>query len=263
MHSFHHSRSRILFEVFCALAISASCVGAWMQTGAWALLPAAVVAALYGIVHTFDLRRRNSINLVEPQESRAGDRSSGRSPGASWKPASRRWPTMNRRSPSPLRKRNASNQRRHEEARLASAKARQEGRLSRRASGLEQAKVTELAPPLRTPKPAFAHAPRGGRRHPHIRAAVRTRNIRQDDRVRHLAVRPASSSVAFTVQRKRTAQGSCATGERLIEGAYRRLERCAGDANCGGAGDWNAPPEERAMKRGYCDDIEKQTTAND
>ena len=45
MHSFHHSRSRILFEVFCALAISASCVSAWMQTGAQALLPAAAVAA--------------------------------------------------------------------------------------------------------------------------------------------------------------------------------------------------------------------------
>jgi hypothetical protein len=68
MHSFHHSRSRILFEVLCALAISASCGGAWMQTGAWALLPAAAVAALYGVVHSFDLRRRNSIDVVETQE---------------------------------------------------------------------------------------------------------------------------------------------------------------------------------------------------
>ena len=57
MHSFHQPRGRVLFEVFCALAISASCVGAWMQTGAWALLPAAAVAALYGFVHLFDMDR--------------------------------------------------------------------------------------------------------------------------------------------------------------------------------------------------------------
>ena len=57
MHSFHQSRGRVLFEVFCALAISASCVGAWLQTGAWALLPTAAVAALYGFVHLFDLGR--------------------------------------------------------------------------------------------------------------------------------------------------------------------------------------------------------------
>jgi hypothetical protein len=55
MQSFHRSRGRILFEVFCAFAIAESCVGAWKQTGAWALLPAAVVAALYGVVHAFDL----------------------------------------------------------------------------------------------------------------------------------------------------------------------------------------------------------------
>ena len=56
MHSFHHSRGRILFEVLCALAVSVSCVQAWMQTGASALLGAAAAAALYGIVHLFDLR---------------------------------------------------------------------------------------------------------------------------------------------------------------------------------------------------------------
>ena len=55
MQSFHRSRGRILFEVFCAFAVAESCVGAWKQTGAWALLPAAVVAALYGVVHAFDL----------------------------------------------------------------------------------------------------------------------------------------------------------------------------------------------------------------
>ena len=58
MHSFHHSRGRILFEVFCALAISASCAGAWLQTGASAFLPAAFVAALYGLWHMTDMRAR-------------------------------------------------------------------------------------------------------------------------------------------------------------------------------------------------------------
>jgi hypothetical protein len=60
MQSFHHSRGRILFEVFCSLAISASCAAAWQQTGATALLPAAFVAAFYGLVHAFDMRRPRS-----------------------------------------------------------------------------------------------------------------------------------------------------------------------------------------------------------
>ena len=57
MHSFHHSRGRILFEVLCALTVSASCVGAWIQTGASAFLPAAAAAALYALVHVFDLAK--------------------------------------------------------------------------------------------------------------------------------------------------------------------------------------------------------------
>ena len=57
MHSFHHSRGRILFETACALTISASCVGAWMDLGAPAFLPAAAVSALYALVHLFDMRR--------------------------------------------------------------------------------------------------------------------------------------------------------------------------------------------------------------
>lgn len=57
MQSFHHSRARIFFEVICALAIAGSCVGAWQQTGASALLVAAAVAALHGLVHAFDMRR--------------------------------------------------------------------------------------------------------------------------------------------------------------------------------------------------------------
>lgn len=67
MHSVRQSRSRILFEVCCALAIAASFVGAWMQTGAWALLPAAGVAALYGLIHAFDMAGRRDVVSVEPQ----------------------------------------------------------------------------------------------------------------------------------------------------------------------------------------------------
>ena len=69
MHSFHHSRGRILFEVLCALAVSVSCVQAWMQTGASALLGAAAAAALYGIVHLFDLR--GGAPAVEVAEAQA------------------------------------------------------------------------------------------------------------------------------------------------------------------------------------------------
>lgn len=61
MHSFHQSRGRIFFEVVCALAVSASCVGAWMQTGASALLPAAAVVLLYGLVHAFDMAGQGSV----------------------------------------------------------------------------------------------------------------------------------------------------------------------------------------------------------
>ena len=59
MHSFHQSRGRILFEVFCALGISASCVFAWMQTYAPAMLGVAGFAGLYGLVHLFDMARRS------------------------------------------------------------------------------------------------------------------------------------------------------------------------------------------------------------
>lgn len=58
MLSFHQSRGRILFEASCALAISASCIGAWTDLGTPAFLPAAAVSALYGLVRLFDLRGR-------------------------------------------------------------------------------------------------------------------------------------------------------------------------------------------------------------
>jgi hypothetical protein len=67
MRSFHQSRGRSLFEVFCALVVAASCAGAWMQTGAWALLPVALVALLYGVVHAFELARRNPAGAADPE----------------------------------------------------------------------------------------------------------------------------------------------------------------------------------------------------
>jgi hypothetical protein len=67
MHSFQPSRGRILFEVLCALGISASLAGAWIQTHASALVGAAAVAALYGLVHLFDMRRPKSTEASEAQ----------------------------------------------------------------------------------------------------------------------------------------------------------------------------------------------------
>ena len=67
MHSFQPSRGRVLFEVLCALTVSASCAAAWMQTGASALLGACGAAALYGLVHLFDMRRPATSEAVEPQ----------------------------------------------------------------------------------------------------------------------------------------------------------------------------------------------------
>jgi len=67
MRSFHQSRGKMLFEVLCALVIAASCAGAWMQTGAWALLPVALVALLYSVVHAFELARRNPVSAADPE----------------------------------------------------------------------------------------------------------------------------------------------------------------------------------------------------
>lgn len=75
MHSFHHSRGRIFFEVLCAFGMSASLAVAWMQTYSSALLAAAAVAALYGLVHAADMLRRNPVadQPVEAAEPAAGD----------------------------------------------------------------------------------------------------------------------------------------------------------------------------------------------
>jgi hypothetical protein len=77
MHSFHRSRGRIVFEVLCALAISASCVGAWMQTGAWALLPAAFALLLYGVVRAFDGLRSKRAPAKEPRLADLADDNQG------------------------------------------------------------------------------------------------------------------------------------------------------------------------------------------
>ena len=164
MHSFRHSRSRILFEVFCALAISASCVGAWMQTGAWALLPAAVVAALYGIVHSFDLRRRNPINLVEPQEielatDRQGDLLARLETGEQAVADNElevAQPAQEAERVEPAAPRGSQG---------SKPKARRKGG-GRRASAPEKAKVTELAPP-EDAEAAFVKPPEYAA-HPHI-----------------------------------------------------------------------------------------------
>ena len=38
-----------------------------MQTGAWALLPVALVALLYGVVQAFELVRRNPVGAADPE----------------------------------------------------------------------------------------------------------------------------------------------------------------------------------------------------
>jgi hypothetical protein len=77
MSSFHHSRARIAFDTVCALGISASCVAAWTQTYASAMLGSAAIAGLYGLVRAFDMRRRNSPNdeSVLAAPARVGDAS--------------------------------------------------------------------------------------------------------------------------------------------------------------------------------------------
>ena len=67
MHSFQPSRGRVFFEVLCALGMSVSFAGAWLETHATALLGAAGIAALYGLVHLFDMRLPRSAVTVEPQ----------------------------------------------------------------------------------------------------------------------------------------------------------------------------------------------------
>jgi hypothetical protein len=68
MHGIHQSRGRMFFEALCALAVSASFVGTWDQTGTPAILLAAAVALLYGLVRAFDMVRRRPA-AAEPVET--------------------------------------------------------------------------------------------------------------------------------------------------------------------------------------------------
>ena len=67
MHSYQPSRGRIFFQVLCAFGISAALAGSWMQTGATALAAAASIAALYGLVHFFDMFQQRPVIEVVPQ----------------------------------------------------------------------------------------------------------------------------------------------------------------------------------------------------
>ena len=66
MHSYQPSRGRIFFQVLCVFGMSVTLAGAWLQTGAIALAAAAFIAALYGVVHFFDLFRNRAVE-IEPQ----------------------------------------------------------------------------------------------------------------------------------------------------------------------------------------------------
>lgn len=78
MHSFHQSRGRLYFDIFCALTIAAACAFAWLQTGASALLAIAGVAALYSLVRATDAGRRSpavatKLPVSEPSAEEQGD----------------------------------------------------------------------------------------------------------------------------------------------------------------------------------------------
>jgi hypothetical protein len=77
MLSFHHSRGRILFDAFCAFAISATFMGAWMDLGTLAFLPAAAVSGLYGLVRLFDLRGRRPVAAVGFADAAAAEEIQG------------------------------------------------------------------------------------------------------------------------------------------------------------------------------------------
>jgi hypothetical protein len=74
MHSFHPSRARIFFDIFCALTIGTACAVAWLQTGASALLAISAVAAVYCLVHATDVPGRPR---VAPQVAQAASEDQG------------------------------------------------------------------------------------------------------------------------------------------------------------------------------------------
>ena len=141
MHSVRQSRSRIFFDVFCALAISASCVAAWMQTYASALLAAAAVAALYGVVHAFDLGGRRPHPAVDQPESEGAkepvfDFAAAQPAAASQQPETAE--AVEEAQPAEPAAPKASRRPRAKGPRKSN---------TRRAGVADEAKITELAPP--------------------------------------------------------------------------------------------------------------------
>ena len=61
MSSFHQSRGRIFFDSVCAFGMSAFCAVAWTQTYATAMLGAASVAGIYGLMRFTDMFRHSPV----------------------------------------------------------------------------------------------------------------------------------------------------------------------------------------------------------
>lgn len=148
MHSFRQSRGRIFFDFLCVLVIVASCAGAWMQTGASALLGVAAAAGLYGLVHLFDMRSPVSAVELEPQRIDFATEAKGEVAAelnAEEPPAVAGPPLVIDRTPNPEFVEQAAS--RAKPVRKAKASGKGGGR---RAGGVRDAEVIELAQPEET-----------------------------------------------------------------------------------------------------------------
>ncbi len=67
MNRFRRSRGRVSLEILCALTISLSLAGAWLQTGAWALLPASLAALICSMTLAADLKGGGKVPAAGPQ----------------------------------------------------------------------------------------------------------------------------------------------------------------------------------------------------
>ena len=175
MHSFQPSRGRILFEVFCALAVVASMVGAWRQTDASALLTAAAAAALFAMVRLFDLGRREPVRAEEPQriefEPEAQDAvpetPAAQAPLAAVEPLPTA-PEAGSEEPEPVEPapRTAASRRkggsRKSGSRRASAPKAVEVVELAAAEEVKPAPLVEVAPPVHLDEPEIAEAPVAG-----------------------------------------------------------------------------------------------------
>ena len=61
MSSFRQSRSRIFFDTVCAFGMSTFCAVAWTQIDATAMLGAAAVAGIYGLMRFTDMFQRSPV----------------------------------------------------------------------------------------------------------------------------------------------------------------------------------------------------------